>query len=112
MPQPTLTAARRSGAPSIEQEELRGISRTVAEIEWLMVALVLLYLAFGGPPPDHEPAISMALFFYAAFVMSFRSCSRRSSSSRRYVSRAAASCRTTAARFPSTSPRPSIAASG
>jgi len=72
MPQPTLTAARRSGAPSIEQEELRGISRTVAEIEWLMVALVLLYLAFGGPPPDHEPAISMALFFYAAFVMSFR----------------------------------------
>ncbi len=72
MPQPTLRTARRGGGTSIEQEELRGISRTVAEIEWLMIALVLLYLAFGGAPPDYEPAISMALFFYAAFVMSFR----------------------------------------
>ncbi len=57
---------------SIEQEELRGISRTVAEIEWLLLILVLLYLTFGGPPADSEPAISSALFFFAAFVMSFR----------------------------------------
>jgi diguanylate cyclase (GGDEF)-like protein len=57
---------------SIEQEELRGISRTVAEIEWLLLILVLLYLSFGGPPTDSEPAISSALFFFAAFVMSFR----------------------------------------
>jgi diguanylate cyclase (GGDEF)-like protein len=57
---------------SIEQEELRGISRTVAEIEWLLLILVLLYLSFGGPPAESEPAISSALFFYAAFVMSFR----------------------------------------
>ena len=28
----------------IEQEELRGISRTVAEIHWLLLILVLLYL--------------------------------------------------------------------
>ena len=57
---------------SIEREELRGISRTVAEIEWLLLILVLLYLTFGGPPRDSEPAISSALFFFAAFVMSFR----------------------------------------
>ena len=57
---------------SIEQEELRGISRTVAEIEWLLLILVLLYLSFGGAPADSEPAISSALFFFAAFVMSFR----------------------------------------
>ena len=72
MAQPSPPAARRGSASSIAQEELRGISRTVAEIEWLMLALALLYLVFGGAPPDHEPAISMALFFYAAFVMSFR----------------------------------------
>ena len=34
---------------SLEQEELRGLVRTVAEIEWLLLVLVLLYQAFGGP---------------------------------------------------------------
>ncbi len=64
--------AQRSTLPSIEQEELRGISRTVAEIEWLLLILVLVYVVFGRPLPDIEPALSMALFFFAAFVMSFR----------------------------------------
>jgi diguanylate cyclase (GGDEF)-like protein len=59
-------------APSIELEELRGISRTVAEIEWLLVILVLLYLTFGGPAKENEPAITAALLFYTAFVMAFR----------------------------------------
>ncbi len=59
-------------APSIELEELRGISRTVAEIEWLLLILVLLYLAFGGPEKENEVAITTAVFFYAAFVMTFR----------------------------------------
>src|SRR5580765_6342590 len=59
---------------SIEQEELRGISRTVAEIHWLLLILVLLYLIFGGVHRDSEAsaAISAGLFFYAALVMSFR----------------------------------------
>lgn len=59
---------------SIEQEELRGISRTVAEIHWLLLILVLLYLIFGGARDDAEAsaAISAGLFFYAALVMSFR----------------------------------------
>ena len=57
---------------SIEQEELRGISRTVAEIEWLLLILVLLYQVFEGPTADVRTAISMGLFFYAAFVLSFR----------------------------------------
>ena len=64
--------AQRSTVPSVEQEELRGISRTVAEIEWLLLVLVLVYVIFGRPIPDIEPALSMALFFFAAFVMSFR----------------------------------------
>jgi diguanylate cyclase (GGDEF)-like protein len=59
---------------SIEQEELRGIARTVAEIHWLLLILVLLYLTFGGAREDAEAnaAIWMGLFFYAALVMSFR----------------------------------------
>ena len=43
---------RRRNPVSIEQEELRGISRTVAEIHWLLLILVLLYLVFGGERPD------------------------------------------------------------
>ena len=39
---------------SIEQEELRGIARTVAEIHWLLLILVLLYLIFGGAREDAE----------------------------------------------------------
>ncbi len=59
---------------SIEQEELRGISRTVAEIHWLLLILVLLFLIFGGASDDPESsaAVSAGLFFYAALVMSFR----------------------------------------
>jgi diguanylate cyclase (GGDEF)-like protein len=61
---------------SIEQEQLRGISRTVAEIHWLLLILVLLYLVFGGMREDADAethaAVSSGLFFYAALVMSFR----------------------------------------
>jgi len=59
---------------SIEQEELRGISRTVAEIHWLLLILMLLYQIFGGERDDPEgtAAVSAGLFFYAALVMSFR----------------------------------------
>ncbi len=67
-----LQLPAREKAPSIELEELRGISRTVAEIEWLLLILVLLYLAFGGPAKEDEIAITAAVLFYAAFVMAFR----------------------------------------
>ncbi len=63
---------RSTGPNSIEREELRGISRTVAEIHWLLTIMVLLYVAFGGAAKDAELAVTTALFFYAAFVMSFR----------------------------------------
>lgn len=57
---------------SIEQEELRGITRTVGEIEWLLLILVLLYQVFEGPLAADQAAISAGLFFYAAFVLGFR----------------------------------------
>src|ERR671931_20767 len=69
-----LRASTTTGAISIEQEELRGIARTVAEIHWLLLILVLLYLIFGGARQGAESsaAVSTGLFFYAALVMSFR----------------------------------------
>jgi len=57
---------------SIEQEELRGISRSVAEIEWLLLILVLLYYAFGGTEPEEKPAVALAMVLYAICVMGFR----------------------------------------
>ncbi|MGH8740834.1 MAG: hypothetical protein ACREUN_07975, partial [Burkholderiales bacterium] len=65
---------KRSLPASLEQEELRGISRTVAEIHWLLLILVLLYLVFGGAGEDAVvgAALSSGLFFYAALVTSFR----------------------------------------
>jgi diguanylate cyclase (GGDEF)-like protein len=59
-------------APSIEQEELRGISRTVAEIHWLLIILVLLFVIYGNADKEAEAAVVAALFFYTAFVMAFR----------------------------------------
>src|SRR4030095_4505273 len=68
--------APRRDAPgrSIEQEELRGISRTVGGIHWVLFALVLVYLVFGGVREDAEEAaaVSSGLFLYAALVVMFR----------------------------------------
>jgi diguanylate cyclase (GGDEF)-like protein len=71
-PPEAAAAAPRAAAPSIEQEELRGISRTVAEIHWLLLILVLLFIIFGGSDKLAEAAVVSASFFYAAFVMAFR----------------------------------------
>jgi diguanylate cyclase (GGDEF)-like protein len=64
----------KAAAPvSIEQEELRGISRTVAEIHWLLLVLVLLYRLFDGAgDAESGAATSAGLFFYAALIMAFR----------------------------------------
>jgi diguanylate cyclase (GGDEF)-like protein len=69
---PAAPGSARSAVPSIEQEELRGISRTVAEIHWLLLILVLLYIIFGEADKLAEAAVIAATFFYAAFVMAFR----------------------------------------
>lgn len=57
---------------SIEQEELRGISRSIAEIEWLLLIVVLLYHVFGGTEPEDKPVIALGMVLYATFVMGFR----------------------------------------
>jgi len=57
--------------PDMSREELRGFSRTVAEIEWLLLILVLLYQVVLTPGEEPSAALSMATFFFAAFVLTF-----------------------------------------
>ena len=57
-----------------EHEDLLGLARTVAEVHLLLVALVLVYLLFGGAAQDElgRAAVSSGLFFYTALALAFR----------------------------------------
>ncbi len=59
---------------ALDDEEQRGVSRTVTQIHWLLLFLVLAYLLLGGSRGDAvaSAAISSGLFFYAALVVAFR----------------------------------------
>ena len=57
--------------PTLSKEELRGFSRTVAEIEWLTVILVLLYLAVLSPGPEAATALALGTLLFASFVLCF-----------------------------------------
>jgi diguanylate cyclase (GGDEF)-like protein len=57
--------------PALSADELRGFTRTVAEIEWLLLILVLLYQVVLAPDPESSAALMMAMFFFAAFVLAF-----------------------------------------
>ena len=59
-------------APGFEAEELRGFSRTVAEIEWLLVILVMLYQVVQGKNDESTAPIYFGLILYSAFVIGFR----------------------------------------
>jgi diguanylate cyclase (GGDEF)-like protein len=57
--------------PALSAEELRGFTRTVAEIEWLLLILVMLYQVVLAPDEEAAAALAMAMFFFAAFVLAF-----------------------------------------
>jgi diguanylate cyclase (GGDEF)-like protein len=57
--------------PALSAEELRGFTRTIAEIEWLLLILVLLYQVVLTPDEEVANALAMAMFFFAAFVLLF-----------------------------------------
>lgn len=58
--------------PKLSREELKGFSRTIAEIEWLLLILVLVYQLRLVTDQFASTALSMAMLFYAAFVLLFR----------------------------------------
>ncbi|HET9404938.1 MAG TPA: GGDEF domain-containing protein [Burkholderiales bacterium] len=55
----------------LETAELRDFSRTVAEIEWLLVILVLLYHVFQARAADNTVAIYAGLIVYSAIIICF-----------------------------------------
>ena len=58
--------------PTLSTDELRGFTRTIAEIEWLLLILVLIFQLVLTPDQIASAALAMAMFFYTAFVLLFR----------------------------------------
>ncbi len=56
----------------IERDQIRGFARSVAEIEWLVLILVLLYLLAAGTDMASSPLIVGALIGFVAFILVFR----------------------------------------
>ena len=59
-----------SGA-DIDTTELRDFSRTVAEIEWLLVILVLLYYVFQDRSQDNTVAVYSGLIVFSTVILGF-----------------------------------------
>jgi diguanylate cyclase (GGDEF)-like protein len=56
----------------IEKAQLRGFARSVSEIEWLLLILVVLYLFFVDPALARSTSVLGVLVGFAAFVLVFR----------------------------------------
>ena len=56
----------------IEQAQLRGFGRTIAEVEWLLLILVVLYLFVANPALARSVPVLGVLLGFAAFVLLFR----------------------------------------
>lgn len=57
---------------NLSTDELRGFTRTIAKIEWLLLILVLIFQLVLSPDQVAKAALAMAMFFYTAFVLLFR----------------------------------------
>ena len=58
-----------NGIGLTDDDDLRGFARTIAEIEWLLLILVLVYLVAVKQQAESQIAIHMALFFLGAFLL-------------------------------------------
>jgi diguanylate cyclase (GGDEF)-like protein len=56
----------------IEQAQLRGFARSIAEVEWLLLILVMLHLFIAEPERAHDPRLIAILGAFALFILAFR----------------------------------------
>jgi len=56
---------------AIESEQIKGFSRTLAEIEWLLIVLVIFYMQLSGLTFEDKPELILILVLFAVFVLSF-----------------------------------------
>ena len=59
-------------AVEIDQAELKGFARSVTEVEWLLMILVLLFLFVTDQPTVHREIIIVTLVAFAGFILLFR----------------------------------------
>ncbi|MCP4334008.1 MAG: GGDEF domain-containing protein [Gammaproteobacteria bacterium] len=57
---------------NVAQSELKGFSRTLAELEWLLLVLVLLYYVIPTTDIIDHWSMLLVMAIYAVFVISFR----------------------------------------
>jgi diguanylate cyclase (GGDEF)-like protein len=57
--------------PTLSEDELQGFSRTVAQIEWLTVILVLLYQVVASPSPEAASALALGTLLFGGFILAF-----------------------------------------
>jgi diguanylate cyclase (GGDEF)-like protein len=74
MPSPVADAFQATGIFSIEQLELRGFSRSMAELQWLLVVLVTLYYVAPTTPITNPPLFIGTTVAYAVSVLLHRYC--------------------------------------
>ena len=55
-----------------EKEELKGFSRSMAELHWLLLILVILYFFIPIQPVDNTDGLVLAMVSYSGFVLLFR----------------------------------------
>lgn len=62
----------RDGGLKFGQDELKGFSRTIAEIEWLLLILVLLQQLSQDDDAGSRGLVLVSLLIYGCFVLAFR----------------------------------------
>ncbi len=65
-------SSRRDNDEQLSSLELGGFNRTLAEIEWLLLVLILVYMALPDEPVDRPLHILLSGAVFAAFVVGFR----------------------------------------
>ena len=55
-----------------DETELKGFSRSIAEVEWLLLVLVLLYYVAPDLYIENENGVLIGMGAFAAFILSFR----------------------------------------
>jgi hypothetical protein len=64
-----MNAAHQEQVKNITHDELTGLIKRVAEIEWLLVALVMLYVKLSPISPQNLPVICFSLCCFALFIL-------------------------------------------
>jgi len=66
-----VTSPHIPGSLDIEQIELKGFSRSIAEIEWLLLILILLYHVSPGAEVANPFGLSLSMIAFAGFILVF-----------------------------------------